>query len=80
MVPEATTAKFTSEMKYLAKAMSLKVPCLPVHGASEARLFIRLVLEMPTFDDVFMAIEWCKHIDGHLIFPKLPVYLRMYFE
>jgi hypothetical protein len=80
MLPEATTAKFTSEMKYLAKTMSVKVPFLPVHGASEARLFTRLVLEMPTFDDVLMAIEWCKHIDGHLIFPKLPVYLRMYFE
>ena len=23
-----------------------------------------------------MAIEWCKHVDGITIFPKLPVYLR----
>jgi hypothetical protein len=23
-----------------------------------------------------MAIEWCKHVDGVLIFPKLLVYLR----
>jgi hypothetical protein len=27
-----------------------------------------------------MALEWCKHVDGETIFPKLPVYLREYFE
>ena len=25
-----------------------------------------------------MAIEWCKHVDGAAIFPKLPAYLRTY--
>ena len=25
-----------------------------------------------------MALDWCDHIDGICIFPKLPVYLRMH--
>ena len=75
-----TLAKFTGEMKYLCRAMGVKVPFLPIHGAAEAKLFTRLVLELPVFDESLMAIEWCKHVTGTTIFPKLPVYLRMYYE
>ncbi len=38
------------------------------------------MLELPEFDESLMAIEWCKHVNGTTIFPKLPVYLRMYHE
>jgi hypothetical protein len=26
------------------------------------------------------VIEWCKYVNGTTIFPKLPVYLRLYYE
>jgi hypothetical protein len=75
------SAKFTGEMKYLCKAMGVKVPFLPIHGVMEAELFTRLVLELPSFDESLMAmIEWCKYVNGTTIFPKLPVYLRIYYE
>lgn len=72
--------KFTNEMKYLCKTMGVKVPFLPIHGGIEASLFTRLVLEMPDFDESKISIEWCKFVNGHSVFPKLPVYLRLYFE
>ncbi len=59
------SAKFTGEMKYLCKAMGVKVPFLPIHGVMEAELFTRLVLELPSFDESLMAmIEWCKYVNG----------------
>jgi hypothetical protein len=27
-----------------------------------------------------MSVLWCEHVDGSLIFPKLPAYLRLYYE
>jgi hypothetical protein len=27
-----------------------------------------------------MVIEWCKYVNGTTIFPKLPVYLQMYYK
>jgi hypothetical protein len=74
------SANFTGEMEYLCGAMGVEVPFLPIHGVMEAKLFTRLVLELPSFDESLMAIEWCKHVNGTTIFPKLPVYLRMYYE
>jgi hypothetical protein len=46
--------------------MSVKVPFLPC-------LWSNLVLLMMIY------IDWCKHKDWHLIFPKRPVYFRMNF-
>ena len=62
------------------KGKEIHCSCNGLHGVHEAKLFSRLVLEMPLFDDVSMAVEWCKHVNGISIFPKLPVYLRMYYE
>ena len=56
--------------------MGTKLPLLPVHGESECKLFERLIVTMPSLDFDAMAIEWCKHVDGRALFPKLPVYLR----
>jgi hypothetical protein len=57
------------------------LPFLPVHGEDETKLFVRLVLVVDgTFDADCMALEWCKFVDGKTIFPKLPVYLRAYFD
>jgi hypothetical protein len=81
LLADDVSAKFTGEMKYLYKAMGVKVPFLPIHGVMEAELFTRLVLELPIFDESLMAmIEWCKYVNGTTIFPKLPVYLRIYYE
>jgi hypothetical protein len=77
-IADNVTAKFTGEMKYLYRAMGVKVPFLPIHGIMEAKLFTRLILELPGFDESLMAIKWCKHVNGATIFPKLPVYLQMH--
>lgn len=70
----------TRNEKYIAKAMGVKVPFLPVCGDAEKRLFSRLVSNSATavldFDE--MALEWCDYVDGKTIFPKLPAYLRTY--
>jgi hypothetical protein len=79
-IADDAKAKFTGEMKYLCRAMGVEVPFLPIHGVAEAKLFTRLVLELPGFDESLMAIEWCKHVNGTTIFPKLPVYLRIHYE
>ena len=47
-------AKFTLEMKDLSQAMEVNVPFLPMHGVGEAKLFTRLVLELP----VLMKTSW----------------------
>ena len=50
-----------------------------IYGEEEIKLFSLLIrtkctdLNMDTMD-----IEWCKHLDGINIFPKLPAYLRKY--
>jgi hypothetical protein len=63
----------------MCKAMGTKLPILPVHGPAEARLFSDLVAELPSpLDFDSMAIVWHSKVDGQAIFPKLPVYLRVY--
>ena len=70
----------TRNEKYIAKAMGVKVPFLPVHGKDEKKLFCDLVTGSTTaaldFDQ--MALDWCGHVNGKTIFPKLPAYLRTY--
>ena len=71
--------ELSDELKYLCKSMGTKLPFLPVHGEAEYRTFARFIHDMQhpyNYDQ--MAIEWCKHVDGKGIWPKLPVYLRTY--
>ena len=76
----APTCKFTSDQKYLCKAMGTTFPLLPMHGKAELKLFQELYISMPSpVDFAAMALEWIKHINGVDIFPKLPVYLRTHF-
>ena len=77
---DQVVGNLSGEMKYLAQATGVKVPFLPLHGSAEAKLFTRLVLEMPRFDEFTMSLHWCQHVDGTFVFPKLPVYLRLYYE
>ena len=52
----------TPDQRYLCKATGVQLPCLPVHGEAECRLFARLVLEQqqasgtaPDFDAMARA-------------------------
>jgi hypothetical protein len=67
------SANFTGEMKYLCGDMEVEGPFLRIHGVMVAKLFTRLVLELPSFNESLMAVEWCKHVNRTTIFPKLPV-------
>jgi hypothetical protein len=73
------SVEFTREMKYLSRAMQVKVPFLPMYGVDEAKLFSRRLV-LPQFDEDHMVIGWCKYGNGTTIFPKLPVYKRMYIN
>ena len=71
--------KLTCDQKYMCKAMGTKLPILPVDGSAEAKLFADLVAELPSpLDFSNMALAWHSKVDGKVIFPKLPVYLRVY--
>jgi hypothetical protein len=74
-IADNVTVKFTGEMKYLCWAMGVKVLFLPIHRVAESKTFMHLILELSGFDESLMAIEWCKHMNGATIFPKLPVHL-----
>ena len=61
----------------MAERCRIKLPCLPVRGKAERSLFKKLLALKPDFGDgSAMALEWCEHVDGAEVFPKLPVYLR----
>jgi hypothetical protein len=80
-VDEEIRRKFSPDLKHLCLSMGIPVPFLPCHGIEEAKLFSKLMLQLPgRFDAEKMSIEWCKYVDGVTIFPKLPVYLRSYRE
>jgi len=81
-VSDSVRQQFTRELRHLCSSMGVPVPFLPVpHSMHEAKLFTTLILTMPgSFDAEAMAIEWCKHIDGINLFPKLPTHLRTYHE
>ena len=79
--PPGNPYKLSPDKKYLCKAMLTKLPFLPVVRREERKIFIQMLLGQqgtPDFDK--MAINWCKHVDGINIFPKLPVYLRRHFS
>ena len=71
--------KLTRDQQYICKAMGTDLPFLPFYGEQENKLFARLILESP-IDDEEMAVEWCKHVNGTNIFPKLPVHVRTHRE
>ena len=73
--------KFTTDQRFLCLRMGTIAPFLPVYGEKECRLFDSLI--RTTCNDLNMdkmAIEWCTHVDGVDIFPKLPVYLRTHYS
>ena len=78
---QTDTEKLTCEQKYLAKRQGVKVCFTPVVFAAEKVLFNRFLLLFPTpinFEALSMA--WVKEVNCKTIFPKLPVYLRNYYE
>jgi len=77
VIPPEASAKFSSEQRFLCKRMGTRAPMLPVHGEAECRKFDEM-LRGGNSDQNWdkMAVDWCQHVDGVTIFPKLPVYLR----
>jgi hypothetical protein len=76
--------KLSREMKYVAKCEGLDILFVPIHSKKEKQLFTKLGLTVidangAVIDFDAMALEWCNHVDGINIFPKLPVYLRTYW-
>ena len=70
----------TPDQQYICAQSGTELPMLPVHGKAELNLFQKLALEQTQFDAEVMALEWCEHVDGATVFPKLPVYLRTHHE
>jgi hypothetical protein len=71
---------FSPELSHLYRGMWVEIPFLPVQTKKEFHVFrkIKLSAEMDRFDGEKMALLWVKHIDGVLVFPKLPAQLRDY--
>jgi len=73
--------KLTRNEMYIAAAMGVKAPFLPVNGKEEKKLFSKLIGKSKTttidFDDMAL-VWWCKYVNGTSIFPKLSAYLRTY--
>jgi hypothetical protein len=63
------------DVQFMCRALGIPIPFLPVSGNNEKRLITLLVHQLSGFNDAKMAIEWCEHVDGVSIFPKLPVCL-----
>lgn len=73
--------QMTRDLKYLCRRSKLDLPCLPIHGKDESKLFVHLVLHRGgRFDEEKMALDWIQHCNGTTIFPKLPVYLRWHYK
>jgi hypothetical protein len=80
-IGEDTLRKLPRDLKYLAKRTNLKLPVLPWHGAAEYKLYPILVLNEKDNQarlDTKIAYSILPHVDGELIFPKHPVYNRLY--
>jgi predicted transport protein len=72
---------FSSDQKFLCRAMGVGVSFLPVSCADEYKLFTRLLLkEMRRFDPEEMALKWIASVDGVKVFPKLPAQLNTYHK
>ena len=71
---------YRGDMKFLCDAMGTKIPLRPVITIEERKLFSRFILRTKHFHAEKMAVDWCEHVDGSTIYPKLPVYLRTYHK
>jgi len=69
------------DMMYIAKMTKVPVPFLSVNHPEEKKLFTRLMASSKNFDSEQMALDWIKYVDKNKqIYPKLPVYLRIYWK
>ena len=76
-----------SDIKFLSKSTGLKVPPIPWNTPQELKLFPKLLhqaqkkhgtKETAIVDELSLSI--LKHVDGKTVFPKLPVYNRLYLK
>ena len=72
-------AKYTSEQRYLCESMGTPAPLLPIHGEAEHRLFDGIVRTAGSLNFDQMALNLFQKVNGVMIFPKPPVYLRTHY-
>lgn len=78
---DATTIKLTQDQRYLCRVMGVPLPFQPFSGEKEFKAYAKFVIENNAGkDDVAAAVEWCKHVDGIDVLPKLPSHLRTHRE
>jgi hypothetical protein len=72
---------FSSDQKFMCRAMGVDVPFLLVSCADEYTFFTRLLLqEMRRFDPEEMALKWIASVEGVKVFPKLSAQLNAYHK
>jgi len=85
-IPDHIQTKLSADQKYLCSQMGtpdkpLPLPFLPVCGPEEYAVFDRMMLvHKGPIDFEKMALDWCDHVDGVKVFPKLAVYLRTWYN
>jgi hypothetical protein len=63
-------------MQFLAEKQGLKCGTSPVFGPLKNRLFACLEIEREVVNHEEMTLDWCEHVDGNDMHPKLPVCLQ----
>ena len=74
------TKKYSSDIKFLCKAMGVRMPFLPLTSPAEFKLFTKLMMEKKKYDSAEFALEFTRRADGQNIFPKLEVYMNQYYK
>ncbi|KAG7357286.1 hypothetical protein IV203_001974 [Nitzschia inconspicua] len=73
--------RLSNDVKFICKSWGVPLPILPVTQRDECRLFSMLMLnDLEKFNDNRMAHLWIEHLNGHDIFPKLPLQLKKYHQ
>lgn len=72
--------KLTGDRLYIAEAMELPLPLLPLCHPEASAKFAQVVRNyLPNPDFHKMAVDWCKYVNGDTIMPALPAHLRLHF-
>ncbi|GMI52337.1 hypothetical protein ScalyP_jg7316 [Parmales sp. scaly parma] len=78
---DKTPFELSRDMMYIANMTNVPVPFLSVNHPEEKKLFTNLMASSKNFDSEQMALDWIKYVDkDKQIYPKLPVYLRIYWK
>jgi hypothetical protein len=74
------TKNYSRDLKFLCKAMGVKMPFLPLTTPAEFKLFTKLMMEKRKYNPAEFALEFTRRADGKTVFPKLEVYMNQYHK